>query len=128
MRAVVDTNIFVRALIKPDGTVRAILERLLDQTYTPLYSDSMLEELRIDFGRPRIPVKYGLAEAEIDGFLQAIVRDGEAVNPTRRIAVCRDPAVGRSGGAEAVAGAGGMGAHLACRGDQRSPLYHRVVA
>jgi putative PIN family toxin of toxin-antitoxin system len=91
MRAVVDTNSFVRALIKPEGTVRAILERLLDQTYTPLYSESMLEELRIVFGRPRILVKYGLAEAETDGLLQAIVRDGEAVSPTRRITVCRDP-------------------------------------
>jgi putative PIN family toxin of toxin-antitoxin system len=91
MRAVVDTNIFVRALIKPEGTVRAILERLLDQTYTPLYSEPMLEELRIVFSRPRIRVKYGLAEAETDGLLQAIVRDGDAVSPTRRITVCRDP-------------------------------------
>jgi predicted nucleic acid-binding protein len=85
MRAVVDTNIFVRALIKPEGTVRAILERLLDQTYTPLYSEPMPEELRIVFGRPRIRVKYGLAD-EAWRAARPNLRRRAAARPTARCA------------------------------------------
>ena len=45
MRAVVDTNILVRALIMPQGTVGPVLHRLRRGDYTLLYSQSLLEEL-----------------------------------------------------------------------------------
>lgn len=38
MRAVVDTSILVRALIKPLGTVGPVLHQLRDGAYTLLYS------------------------------------------------------------------------------------------
>lgn len=45
MRAVIDTNILIRALIKPKGTVGPILGRLRDGDYTAVYSESLLDEL-----------------------------------------------------------------------------------
>jgi predicted nucleic acid-binding protein len=45
MRAVVDTNILVRALIKPRGTVGPVSQRLRQGDYTLLYGVSLLEEL-----------------------------------------------------------------------------------
>ncbi len=38
MRAVVDTNILVRALIKPQGIMGSVLQQLRDGKYTLIYS------------------------------------------------------------------------------------------
>jgi predicted nucleic acid-binding protein len=58
MRAVVDTSILVRALIKPRGTVGPVLRRLRDGAYTLIYSEPLLEELADVLSRPRIRDKY----------------------------------------------------------------------
>ena len=42
MRAVVDTNILIRALIKPRGTVGPIITRLRNGDYTLVYSTPLL--------------------------------------------------------------------------------------
>ena len=44
-RAVVDTNILIRALIKPQGTVGPVVSRLRDGDYTLVYSEPLLDEL-----------------------------------------------------------------------------------
>jgi predicted nucleic acid-binding protein len=54
MRAVVDTNILVRALIMPHGTVGPVLLRLRQGDYTLLYAQSLLEEL-VDVLNPFYP-------------------------------------------------------------------------
>ncbi len=45
MRAVVDTNILVRAVIKPQGSVGPVLQRLRRREYTLLLSRATLDEL-----------------------------------------------------------------------------------
>jgi len=45
MRAVVDTNVLVIALISPHGSVGPVLLRLRRGEYTLLYAQSFLEEL-----------------------------------------------------------------------------------
>ena len=45
MKAVVDTNILIHALIKPRGTVRPILTRLRNGDYALVYSTPLLDEL-----------------------------------------------------------------------------------
>ena len=47
MRAVVDTNVLVRALIKPHGTVGPVLLRLRHGDYTLLYAGSLLAAIPI---------------------------------------------------------------------------------
>lgn len=91
MRAVVDTNILVRALIKPHGTVGPLLVRLRQGDYTLLYTQSLLEELVDVLGRPRIRDKYHLTEQDIETVLSLILLRGEAVTPTEQITACRDP-------------------------------------
>ena len=115
MRAVVDTNILVRALIMPHGAVGPVLLRLrrtcahstclvqvgqvLRGEYTLLYAQPLLEEL-IDVlnpagrgmcHRPRICHKYGLTEDDIQTVFSLILLRGEAVAPEKRIIACRDP-------------------------------------
>ena len=91
MRAVVDTNILVRALIKPQGSVGPVLRRLRDGAYRLLYSESLLAELVDVLSRPRIRNKYGIGRDDVATVLTLIELRGELVMPQRRIIVCRDP-------------------------------------
>ena len=91
IRAVIDTNILVRALIKPEGTVGPVLRRLRDGDYTILYTEVLLNELSDVLARPRIQVKYGLTQEDIETILALILLRGEPASPTRRVDVCRDP-------------------------------------
>ncbi len=91
MRAVVDTNILVRALIRPQGTVGPVLLHLRQGDYTLLYSDATLEELVDVLNRPRIREKYGLGDGDIRTVVALILLRGEHVTPRVRIRACRDP-------------------------------------
>jgi uncharacterized protein len=91
MRAVVDTSVLVRALIKPSGTVGPVLTHLRAGDYVLLYSQSILEELVDVLSRPRLRVKYGIDDEAITTTIELILLRGEGVEPTERIAACRDP-------------------------------------
>src|SRR5262245_37008885 len=91
MRAVIDTNILVRALIKPQGTVGPVLHRLRDRAYILLYSEPLLAELLDVLNRPRIRSKYHLRDEDIATVLALILLRGDAVIPDRHVTVCRDP-------------------------------------
>lgn len=91
MRAVVDTNIIVRALIMPHGTVGPVLLRLRQGDYTLLYAQSLLEELVDVLNRPRIRRKYRLTDNDIQSVLALILLRGEEVKPQQAVSVCRDP-------------------------------------
>lgn len=91
MRAVVDVNVLVRALIKPAGTVGPILHRLRDGAFTLLYSEAILDELLDVLSRPRIRSKYGLEDEDVETVLLLVLLRAEPVVPSRRIASCRDP-------------------------------------
>lgn len=91
IRAVVGTNILVRAVIKPFGTVGPVLRHLRDGDYTILYSEPILTELVDVLNRPRIRDKYGLALEDIETVVGLILLRGESIVPKRRITICRDP-------------------------------------
>lgn len=90
-RAVVDTNILIRALIKPQGTVGPILTRLRSGDYVMVYSQPLLDELLEKLALPRIREKYALDDQAIEDTLALLALRGEVVHPTRAIKVCRDP-------------------------------------
>jgi putative PIN family toxin of toxin-antitoxin system len=91
MRAVVDTNILVRALIKPNGTVGSVLSLLRDGRYVLLYSEQLLEEMVDVLARPRLRNKYPLSDETVEALLQLILLRGRKVRPQREIRRCRDP-------------------------------------
>jgi putative PIN family toxin of toxin-antitoxin system len=90
-RAVVDTNILIRALIKPQGTVGPVLTRLRDGDYTLLYAEPLLDELVAKLALPRIREKYHLTGEDVETVLALILLRGEPVVPQHRITACRDP-------------------------------------
>lgn len=91
MRAVVDTNILVRALIKPLGTVGPLLTRLRNRDYVLIYSSEILEEFVEVLSRPRFSAKYGLRPEDVAAVLKLILLRGEEARSERQITVCRDP-------------------------------------
>ena len=91
MRAVIDTNILVRAMLHPDGSVGPVVDYLRDGHYLFLYSEATLNELIDVLGRPRMVHRYGLTANEVDSLCALVIRRGETVQPIRVITVCRDP-------------------------------------
>lgn len=91
MRAAVDTNILIRALIKPRGTVGPVLTQLAEGKYVIVYSEPMLDELIAKLVLPRIRNKYAIDDPAIETTVALLALRGELVYPTRRVKVCRDP-------------------------------------
>jgi putative PIN family toxin of toxin-antitoxin system len=91
IRAVVDTNILIRALIKPRGTVGPVLAHLAESQYTIVYSEPMLDELIAKLALPRIREKYGIDQETIETTIALLAIRGELVHPTQPVKVCRDP-------------------------------------
>lgn len=90
MRAVVDTNVLVSALIRREGAVGPVLAYLQEGAFTLLYTDQLLAELISVLARPRIRDKYLAGRADVGAILLTIAREGESVVTSRTITVCRD--------------------------------------
>jgi len=91
IRAVVDTSILVRALLKPRGTVGPVLDLLLAGRFTLLYSASILEELQDVLRRPRLRRRFPMTDEDVDGVLELIVLRGEEIVAEQGLSVSRDP-------------------------------------
>lgn len=91
MRAVIDTNILVRAVLKPQGSAGQILDCLRDARFLYLYSDATLNELIDVLGRPRMVSKYGVTPELVEATCSLLLLRGESVQSVRDIRVCRDP-------------------------------------
>jgi hypothetical protein len=90
-RSVIDTNILIRALIKPLGSVAPIIVRLQEGRFQLIYSQELLDELIAKLELPRIKRKYQLTDNAITTFVNLLVELGERVQPERKVEICRDP-------------------------------------
>lgn len=91
MRAVVDTNVLISAVIVPHGSVGPVILRLRQGDFTLFYEDSLLVELVDVLNRPRIRQKYHLDDYDIATIVGLILLRGEEVTPVQQIVACRDP-------------------------------------
>ena len=91
IRAVVDTSIVVRAVLKPLGTVGPVLDFLVEERYKFLYSEATLEEMVDVLGRPRLRRRFPLRGRDPQTVIDLILLRGEAVETRRRWTACRDP-------------------------------------
>jgi uncharacterized protein len=91
LRAVVDTNVLIRGLIRPQGSVGQLLKELTQRNFTLVYSMPLPEELVDVLGRPRFRTKYHVTDEVVQDAIRALLRFGEVVDPVRHIQACRDP-------------------------------------
>ena len=90
MRAVIDTVVFVRALINPHGRWGRLLFQHCDR-YTLVLSPEIIKEILDVLHRSSLRQQFPrIDEVAVDRVL-AIFERAEVVTPRTSIAVCRDP-------------------------------------
>jgi putative PIN family toxin of toxin-antitoxin system len=91
MRAVIDTGVFVSALIRRQGTTGDVLRALRDGRFTVIYTTDTVVEIIDVLGRPWFRTKYHIEPDDITALVNLIRLRGELVNPGKKVTACRDP-------------------------------------
>lgn len=93
LRAVLDANVLVSALIRPKGPPGQVLVRLLrDRAFTLVTSAAILREVRRSLAYPRVRKHLIASDEELDLWVASLGLVGEPVEGSLRIAaVAEDP-------------------------------------
>lgn len=91
MRAVIDTGVFVSALIRKQGTTGDVLGALRDRRFTAIYTTDIVVEIIDVLGRAKFRMKYHIEPDDITILVNLIRLRGELVTPTQKVTACRDP-------------------------------------
>ncbi len=92
MKAVVDTNVFVSALLSADSPPDDVLAAGLRRTFEIVISQPLLDELSRVLARARIADRLGWSDAERRAFVHSLTESSTIVSPSRTIsAVDSDP-------------------------------------
>jgi putative PIN family toxin of toxin-antitoxin system len=89
-RVIVDTNVWVSALINPFGLPAEIRKLWKEDRFDLLISQPLLVELVEVLNRPRIKDKYGLSPDDVLDLLQSVILKSSFVAVTHEIDICRD--------------------------------------
>ena len=87
IRAVIDTNILVSALLQPEGLPAAVFMMALSGQIQLCVSDAIFEEYEEVIRRPRLKRPLDV----VQGALQSIRKLGHWVEPSVHIEECTDP-------------------------------------
>jgi uncharacterized protein len=91
VRGVIDTNVWVSALLNPTGPPAAVLRAFRDGRFTVVASEPLLDELTDVLLRPRIARRLRLTSEAVHGFVVEL-REGAVLVPvTSSLHLCRDP-------------------------------------
>lgn len=82
MRAVIDTNVLVSAIVTPHGTPARVVAAAFPGAYVPLFDDRLLDEYRSVLLRPT----FRFDKRDVETLLAAFVAVGESV-PVRPLSV-----------------------------------------
>lgn len=91
MRAVIDTGVFVSALIRRKGTTGDVLRALRDGRFTAIYTTDIMVEIIDVLGRTDFRTKYHIEPDDITALVNLIRLRGELVMPARKVTASRDP-------------------------------------
>ena len=92
MRVVLDTVIFVRALINPKGRWGRLLFKLSDR-YVTVLSPEIIREILSVIYRPTLRQRFPqMTEPPYLERVLALLEEAEVVEPQEKLTICRDPA------------------------------------
>lgn len=91
MRVVVDTNVLVSAVIRPQGTTGQVLHLLRLRRFDLLMSRASFAELVDVLSRPRLRTKYQLTDYTLRPILRLLYLRSVMLQPQEKVAGCRDP-------------------------------------
>jgi len=88
--ALIDTNIWVSALINPHGFPAKTRDAWLAGRYKIIVSKPLLEELEDVLHRPRIQQRFGVTEVQAEELLLLITKKATPVEISGELHLCRD--------------------------------------
>jgi putative PIN family toxin of toxin-antitoxin system len=91
VRVVVDTSVWVSAILNPDGFPARVVAAFLEGRFTLIVSEPLLRELATTLAKPRIVRKYSIAPHSVAALLDAFRERAVQVPVHRTVRVCRDP-------------------------------------
>lgn len=91
MRAVVDTNVWVSALLTNHGPPAQVRAALGAGKFTLVTSEPLLAEFTEVLSRPRLLRKYALAHTDVDELVDLLRTRAEIVAVQGDLRLCRDP-------------------------------------
>lgn len=89
MRVLIDTNVWISALINKLGFPARVLQALKEERFEPIISQVLVEELWLVLSRPRIR-KY-VEEQDIEELITLLQDRAIWVEPPGELHLCRDP-------------------------------------
>lgn len=90
-KAVLDTNVWVSALLNPRGAPARLVAAFRDGSLQVVVSAPLLEEIADVLGRPRLSDRYGITSADVTELLSLIEERSEHALLHGDIHLCRDP-------------------------------------
>ena len=90
MKAVLDANVFVSALINTRGTPKQIVDLWREEAFDLLISKAILDEIGRVLRYPKIIALHKLAETELLTFLALLSEEGLIVEPAETLHVSPD--------------------------------------
>ncbi|MDA2926081.1 putative toxin-antitoxin system toxin component, PIN family [Acidobacteria bacterium AH-259-G07] len=90
-RALVDTNVWVSALLNPHGFPAQVLDALKAGQFEPILSEPLLQELLDVLSRPRLVKKYRLEARDVIELATLLEQKAIKVEPRGELHLCRDP-------------------------------------
>ena len=91
MRAVVDTNVWISALLNPAGAPAAVRIALRQGRFSLVSSDPLLAEVATVLARPRFARRYGITPADVAALVALLRERAEVVPVSGSLHLCRDP-------------------------------------
>jgi putative PIN family toxin of toxin-antitoxin system len=90
MRAVLDANVFISAVISDRGAPKRIIDYWREEAFELLTSEAILEEIEQVLKYPRIAALHKLSEAELNEFLALLREENRLVFSSEQLDVSRD--------------------------------------
>ena len=91
VRAVIDTNVIVSALIRPQGTAGVLWRRFGEGAFTAVFSPELIDEIAAVLGHSKIRAKYRTVPKDLVDIAALFALRGDLVTCEERIRICRDP-------------------------------------
>ena len=90
LHAVVDTNILIRAVLKPTSSDGKVYRMFLAGSIYLYFSEEQLQEIERVLNYPRIKNKYQVTDDTISTFINTIFTYGRLIYPSASVELCRD--------------------------------------
>lgn len=89
--ALLDSNVWVSAFLKPDGPPGRVVAALLRGDFTVISSPAQLIEIADVLSRPRLRRRFGFSPGDVQAMVGLIAERAILVSIPRALRLCRDP-------------------------------------